>query len=60
VQVPKSAGKVWISAYNDANGNGRPDGEDPRGFAEHSPVDVEGADVDGVVVTLKYDPQPRE
>jgi hypothetical protein len=60
VQVPTSAGKVWLSAYNDANGNGRPDDQDPRGYDEGSPVGVEGGDVTGVVIALKYEPQPEE
>ncbi|MFH1468680.1 MAG: hypothetical protein ABIO70_30095 [Pseudomonadota bacterium] len=60
VQVPKSAKKVWISAYNDANGNGRPDDRDPRGYDEGAPVGVAAGDVTGVIIELKYDPQPVE
>jgi hypothetical protein len=58
--VPTSAGKVWISAFNDANSNGRPDDQDPKGYHEQSPVALDDGDVDGIVLTLVYDPQPSE
>ena len=34
VQLPVSAGRVWISCFNDENGDGRPSPMDPVGYFE--------------------------
>jgi len=60
VLVPTETKKVWISAFNDANLNGRPDDDDPRGYHEKSPVAVDQGDIEGIVVTLVHNPQPAE
>lgn len=49
--VPVALGKVWIGAYADENGNGRPDRADPSAWAEANPVYVE-KDQSGVDVVL--------
>jgi len=56
-RVPISAGRVWLSAFNDANKNGRPDPQDPTGFYAKNPVDVSGG---GVVEGLTIDLEVRE
>lgn len=43
--------KVWLSAYNDVNGDGRPSREEPFGEYERNPVRGK-SDVDGVDFVL--------
>lgn len=51
VAVPSGVGKVWVGAYADENGNGRPDRADPSAWAEANPVYVD-KDQSGVDVVL--------
>ncbi len=60
VSVPRSAGKVWISAFNDANQNNRPDPDDPTGFFSGNPLMVAETDIDGIEITLQRRPPPPE
>jgi hypothetical protein len=42
---------VWLSAYNDMDGDGRPSREEPNGEYERNPVRGK-SDVDGVTLVL--------
>ena len=59
-RVPISVGRVWLSAFNDANTNGRPDPQDPTGFYAKNPVDVSGGGVvDGLTILLEVREPPE-
>ena len=60
VQLPVSKGKVWLSAFNDANGDGKPDHEDPGGQCQDNPMVVGNQDISGVVIDLQYNPKPAD
>ncbi len=57
--IPQGAGKVWISAYNDANDDGKPDHEDPTGFCSTNPVALDDQIIEGLVIQLEYNPPPE-
>ena len=58
--VPVSAGRVWLSAFNDANENGRPDPQDPTGFYAKNPVDVsDGGEISGLTIGLEVRAPPE-
>jgi hypothetical protein len=57
--VPASTGKVWLSAFNDANSDGKPGHTDPTGFFADNPVTLEGDAVDGLIIELEYNPPPE-
>jgi len=59
VTVPTSAGKVWLSAFNDANGNGAPDDMDPTGHLEDNPIRLSDDTLTGLVIDLEYNPRPE-
>ena len=57
--VPQNAGKVYVEAVVDEDGDGKPGPQDPMGTAERYPVTVETDPVDGLVVELiKHEPPP--
>lgn len=60
VSVPQDSGKVWISAFNDANQNNRPDPQDPTGFCDCNPVVVGREAVTDIQITLQSRPPPGE
>lgn len=57
--VPASAGQVWLSAFNDANGDGKPGHSDPTGFYADNPVQLAGDSTDGLIIVLEYNPPPE-
>ncbi len=59
IQVPQSAGKVWLSAFNDANSDGKPGHGDPTGYLEANPVTLDDDIVSGLIITLEYNPRPE-
>ena len=60
LRVPMSTERVWLSAFNDANTNGRPDPQDPTGFYAKNPLDVSGGGVvEGVVILLEVREPPE-
>jgi len=60
VDIPQSVGRVWISAFNDANSNNRPDKEDPTGFYGKNPVSVADGPVEGIVIDLELRLRPDD
>lgn len=58
--VPSSTGKVWLSAFNDANGDGKPGHEDPTGFFAGNPLDLDDDSLTGLVIQLTYNPRPED
>jgi hypothetical protein len=58
--VPVSTGNVWLSAFNDANGDGKPGHEDPTGFLEGNPVNLGDDALTGLVIQLTYNPRPED
>lgn len=52
VAVPQGAGKVYVEAVVDEDGDGRPGPQDPMGTAERYPVTAGDKDVTGLSVTL--------
>ncbi len=58
--VPASTGEVWLSAFNDANSDGRPGHEDPTGFFGGNPLRLGSEAFDGLVIELRYNPRPEE
>ena len=56
--VSQASGKVWLSAFNDANGDGRPGHEDPTGFMADNPLVLDEDAISGVVIELKLNPKP--
>lgn len=53
LNVPEKAGKVYIEAALDENGDGRPGPLDPQGQADRFPVTVAEKPVSGVEIRLK-------
>jgi hypothetical protein len=59
LQVAEGAGKVYIEASADEDGDGKPGPLDPQGKADRSPVTVGTSSVSGLTITLtKRDPPP--
>lgn len=56
--VPEKAGKVYVEASLDEDGDGRPGPQDPQGKADRFPVTVGEDAVDGLTVTLEKRPPP--
>jgi len=53
ILVPQNAGKVYLEAAVDADGDGRPGPLEPQGRADRYPVTVGTAVVDGVDIALR-------
>ncbi|GEM_PF-1930779 len=51
-RVPVETGRVWLSAFNDENSDGRPGPVEPTGVYAQNPVDVSAGDVTGVRMEL--------
>ena len=58
VKVPIETGRVWLSAFNDENSDGRPGPVEPTGVYPLNPVDV-SADVSGVTLRLERREPPQ-
>ncbi|MCK6524392.1 hypothetical protein L6R49_23550 [Myxococcota bacterium] len=58
LDVPQGA-RVWLSVFNDEDGDGRPGPTEPVGDYAENPVVVSGP-VDGVVITLKRRDPPAQ
>ena len=59
VSVPAGAGKVYVEASVDEDGDGRPGPQDPQGKADRFPVTVGDEGVDGLEIRLiKREPPP--
>ncbi len=57
--VPQNAGKIYLEASVDENGDGRPGPLDPQGKADRFPVTAGTAPVTGLTVTLtRREPPP--
>ncbi len=52
MEVAANTGEIWISAYNDADRNGRPTRGEPRGTAKGNPYKVGTEDITGVEIVL--------
>ncbi len=59
IRVSTDNDKIWLSAFNDANSNGKPDHEDPTGHYEDNPVRPKGEVIDDLVIQLEYNPRPE-
>lgn len=57
VQVPASTPKVWLGAFHDADGDGRPGPQDPSGWLTGNPVHTDGT-VSGLDLELVARPPP--
>ncbi len=51
--VPQNAGKVYLEAAVDADGDGRPGPLEPQGRADRYPVTVGNTPIDGVDISLR-------
>lgn len=51
LMVEKESGSLWLGAYCDVDGDGRPGPKDPSGWYGNNPVSS-SADLDGIVITL--------
>lgn len=61
VSVPETVGQVWVSAFNDENGNSRPDpGTDPTGFFVNNPVQLSKGPVADILIQLERLPPPAD
>ncbi len=60
VQVPVSAGRVWVSAFNDADRNERPGPLDPTGFYDGNPVPTDKGDQRNLTVRLVQRAPPED
>jgi hypothetical protein len=59
MDVPENAGKVYVEAAVDENGDGRPGPLDPQGVADRYPITIGKSGIDGITVVLtKRDPPP--
>lgn len=58
LDVPQGA-RVWLSVFNDEDGDGRPGPTEPVGDYAENPVVAKGP-VDGVVITLKRRDPPAQ
>lgn len=56
--VPLGAGKVYIEASIDEDGDGKPGPQDPQGRAERYPLTVGNQPVEGVRIVLAKQPPP--
>ena len=62
ISVSKNEEKIWIGAYCDVDGDGRPGPKDPSGWYANNPVKA-GADLSGITIILeipKDEPNPDE
>ncbi len=60
LQAPVGAGKLYIEAAVDEDGDGRPGPLDPQGQADRFPLTVKDSPIDGVSIELrKREPPPR-
>jgi hypothetical protein len=60
VQVPVSAGRVWVSAFNDADRNDRPGPLDPTGYYDGNPVPTDKGAQRGLIVRLVQRAAPED
>lgn len=59
LQVPISAGQVWLEASNDENQDGRPGPQDPSGRYTRNPLELTEGGASGIVIELeRNDPPP--
>jgi hypothetical protein len=59
--APVGAGKLYVEAAIDEDGDGRPGPLDPQGQADRFPITVKDAPIDGVEIELgKREPPPRK
>lgn len=59
IELPQNAGKVYLEAVIDEDGDSRPGPQDPQGKADRYPVTVRESDISGVVIELtKRAPPP--
>lgn len=57
--LPQDAGKVYVEAVIDEDGDGRPGPLDPQGKADRYPVTVRTADIGGLTIAVeKREPPP--
>jgi hypothetical protein len=56
--VPQGAGKVYVEAAVDEDGDGRPGPQDPQGVADRYPVTVGTETVSGLTIRLVKRPPP--
>jgi len=60
LEVPESVERVWLSAYNDEDMDGRPGPVDPTGYYAENPVVLDGV-ISGIAITLdRRDPPGGE
>lgn len=59
ITVPRSVGEVWISAFNDADSDNKPDQDDPTGFCAGNPVQLDRDEIGKLVIELEYNPPPE-
>jgi len=57
VSVPASAGRVWLGAYADLNGDDRPSPSEPSGWYGGNPIDLSGA-ATGIDLRLTVEAPP--
>lgn len=55
IRVPAEVGQVWVGAFADVDGNGRPDPGEPTGWSVRNPI-ATSADVGGIEITLVVAP----
>lgn len=60
VEVPESAGLVWVSAFNDADRNRRPGPLDPTGYYDGNPVKTDRGDQGNLTVRLVARAPPED
>ena len=62
ISVDKKEEKIWIGAYCDVDGDGRPGPKDPSGWYANNPVES-GSDLSEIAIILeipKEEPNPEE
>lgn len=55
IQVPLATGQVWVGAFADLDGNGRPDPGEPTGWSSRNPIATTG-DAVGIEISLEVAP----
>lgn len=58
VAVPQSAAKVWIGAFVDVDGDGRPGPAEPSGWYARNPVSTASGDVNNINLSLAVEGRP--
>lgn len=58
LRLSQGIGDIYVVAFNDADENGRPDREDPRGAYDGNPISIGEDDISEIVLNLAVEEVP--